>query len=109
LGELDRQPRLSSRRPARAFRRRSARGLGAVLAAKRSPGHCAVAGRDRLEAGGRRLRRGWPAGHPRRRQRCYWDELALPAWTAVVDWPAEGASLLPLTLPLPLPLWLPNE
>ena len=93
---------------ASASSRQSARGLGAVLAAKRSPAHCAVAGRGRLEAGGTTPPSGGglPAT-PRRRQRCYWDELALPAWTAVVDWPAEGASLLPLTLPLGLPL--PNE
>jgi hypothetical protein len=58
------------------------------------------------EGGGRHLRRGWLAGHPRRRQRCYCDEFALLLWTAVVDWPAGGA---PLTLPLWLPPLLPNE
>ena len=66
------------------------------------------------EAGGRRLRRGWLAGHPRRRQCCYWDELTLVRWAAVVDWSAGGAPLplpLPLALapPLALALALPNE
>ena len=64
------------------------------------------------EAGGRHLRRGWLAGHPRRRQRCYCDGFALPLWIAVVDWPAGGALLplpLPLKLPLPLPRPLLNE
>jgi len=56
------------------------------------------------------------AGHPRRRHRCYLDELALLlAWTDVLDWPAGSAPLLPPLLMLPLwlllPLWplLANE
>jgi hypothetical protein len=49
-------------------------------------------------------------GHPRQCRRCYWDELALPTWTDVVDRRAGGAPLplaLPPLPPLPLPLWLP--
>jgi hypothetical protein len=45
---------------------------------------------------------GVASGHPRRRQHCYWDELAPLLWTDVRDWPARSA-------PLPLPPALPYE